>query len=1352
MKIKDIQIDGFGVWTGLSVDSLPEGMTLFYGPNEAGKTTLMQFLRAMLYGFTEERRQKYLPPIHGGTPGGAIRVTGPGGGYEVRRHSQLTDTDVTGRLTVTGSDGLAQGQHRLGMLLGQIDEPIFTNVFAIGIRELQELSTLDDTSASDELYKLSSGLDRVSLVDVLRSLRAGRNEVVGKREAESDENEAAIGKLASMMTKREMLRDEIQRLSGSTRRWSELATQRRTQSQEIETLRGRMVAWEREARCVEIATSVYDKWQERDQIRSEIDSIEGEAALPDEAPGQLVQIEAMLEERRTKLEEIKTKRRGLRDKSEQLPINKRLFDLQGRIEAASQQATWIEALEEQIDRLENQIEKARNQVDADADRLGIEEDERVRLGDGDDGDLPDLSRSTLSALSAPAKHVKEQMFLLKQARAEGKTHKVRKEKLQDQLQEILQRAHATDLQQAIRRENDNISTLRQRIQLGQHLEKLKRHHKDLERESVELTTDEAVPIDRLWLLSLPFIAGGMLLLYGMFNVFQIETFVAEPNPTQGMLCIMFGAMALLVYYLSREKGQRNTARDLDDCERQIDSVKRQLREIEAEREDLDSSLAVSSESLEARLRESESLLAELDESMPLYHAHEAAHQSYQGAYKRAQKAAEGLKSARREWTATLDRLGLSTTLSPKSVRALGDGYEALQTSMRRLTELKEERSQRQRERQSLAKRIETLYLEAIDASDDALQALQDSDDHESAKHANEYDDYSDSYESNEYEDADEDDYSESYARSQRKNSKKNRGDKRNRNRDRRDDNRSSESENSRSKRPVTMRSNPLDQLNHLHEEVARQQHWVKQRRQLKEHDLQLKKQQLTHSRAIERAEQQRRALWAKCGVATPEQFYEIVDRKSLLVQHNAQFESIDQQVRSMIGNTVEYDDVAREIEGAKATDLERRWDSLTTRMTETEARIATLQTAQGELAQAMKQLGDDDRLMTARLELGCVERQLNQLSRRWQTLSMASCLLEDVCGTVENERQPETLREASSFLNQLTDGKYVRIWTPLGSNQLKIDDSEGNSLPLDVLSRGTGEAVFIALRLSLAAAYARRGVMLPLVLDDVLVNFDGSRAEHAARTLKTFAELGHQVMMFTCHEHIVEIFHEIGVEVRQMPAQGTPGRAQILPPPVEDTYEEEEYVYEEEYVEEEPEMEVEELTPEPEPIPEPLPIVVEAPKPEPVVVVAPPVVKPAPKPIELVVEDRRPVKPKSKFRYKFQDIARQHRRVRRPELIIERPVRRPEPKVEVIEEVTTPDAIGWAWFQREPADGRIDADEAAAEAARNQWLDEEDREMQAVVSEAEEIGSLVHNEATRSKSDGSSDSSSSWWTGERTKS
>lgn len=1311
MKIKDIQIDGFGVWTGLSVDSMNEGMTLFYGPNEAGKTTLMQFLRAMLYGFTPERRSRYLPPVYGGTPGGAIRVTGPGGGYEIRRHSQLTDADTSGRLTVTGSDGLSQGQHRLQSLLGGIDEPIFSNVFAIGIRELQELSTLDDTSAADELYKLSSGLDRVSLVDVLRSLRAGRGEIVGRGAASPGEEDAAVNKLVGIMSKREKLRDEIQRLSGQTRRWSELATQRRTQSQEIDNLRERMVAWEREARCVEIATGVFEPWQEREAITEEIEAIENEAHLPDEAPSQLVQIEAMIEERRGKVEEIKNRRRGLRDKAEQLPVNKRLFDLQGRIEAATQQATWVEALQEQIDRLDGQIEKARKQVEADADRLGIDEREREQITTGDLAGMPDLSKQTLAALGSPAKHCKEQLFLLKQYRAEGKTHKARAEKYGAKLQEVLQRAHASDLQHAIKRENDHISSLRQRIQLGQHLEKLTRHYRDLERESIELTTDEALPIDRLFVLGLPFIFGGMAVLYGMFNVFQITTFVARPNPTTGMMFILFGAMALLVYYLSRERGQRSTVLDLEDCERQIESVRRQVREVESERQDVDSHLPASNESLEGRLRESESLLAELEESLPTYHAHEAANQSYKASYSRATKAAEELKAARREWTATLDRLGLSTTLSPKSVRTLGDGYETLQASLRRLNDLREEREQRRRERQTISKRIETLYLEALDASGEDTVSLvkertseRNSDrersrrdprdpkrDAKSRKDSyrahgpNGYeDDYVD-YDADTYDDIDANGTSS----------------------------RSQVSGSNHAQKLLSSRANPLDQLNHLHEELARQQHWIKQRRDLKAQDAQYKKQQSMHAQAIERGEQQRRALWAKCGVATPEQFYQLVDRKSLLAEHQQHFNELNKQIKTMIGSSVQYDDVAREIEGAKATDLERRWDALTTRMSETESRIAQLQTAQGELAASMKQLGDDDRLMTARLELGCVERQLNQLARRWQTLATASCLLEDVCNTVENERQPETLREASSFLNQLTDGKYVRIWTPLGSNQLKIDDHKGKSLPLDVLSRGTGEAVFIALRLSLAGAYSRRGVMLPLILDDVLVNFDGARAEHAAETLKTFAELGHQVMMFTCHDHIVEIFHQIGVEVREMPTQGVPGRAGILSPPQETDEEK----YEEAY--EEPEYEEEVAQTETEPDPEPVIIAATTAQPLPVA-----------RPASLVVEDRRviparPQPPKSKYRFAFQHLARQHRRKRAPKMTIEdrvapKPVRvarvvaerKPErePVAEVLETREVEDSIQWAWFQREPADGRIDADEAAAEAARNQWLPDDERD------------------------------------------
>ena len=61
MKINDVRVDGFGVWTDLTLNQLSPEVTVFFGPNEAGKTTLMQVVRAVLYGYSPERRKRYLP-------------------------------------------------------------------------------------------------------------------------------------------------------------------------------------------------------------------------------------------------------------------------------------------------------------------------------------------------------------------------------------------------------------------------------------------------------------------------------------------------------------------------------------------------------------------------------------------------------------------------------------------------------------------------------------------------------------------------------------------------------------------------------------------------------------------------------------------------------------------------------------------------------------------------------------------------------------------------------------------------------------------------------------------------------------------------------------------------------------------------------------------------------------------------------------------------------------------------------------------------------------------------------------------------------------------------------------------
>jgi hypothetical protein len=143
--------------------------------------------------------------------------------------------------------------------------------------------------------------------------------------------------------------------------------------------------------------------------------------------------------------------------------------------------------------------------------------------------------------------------------------------------------------------------------------------------------------------------------------------------------------------------------------------------------------------------------------------------------------------------------------------------------------------------------------------------------------------------------------------------------------------------------------------------------------------------------------------------------------------------------------------------------------------------------------------------------------------------------------TYEQHRQPETLQEASGYLDRLTQGRYRRVWTPLGEHALRVDDAEGHSLPVEVLSRGTREQLFLSLRLALVSSYARRGAPLPLVLDDVLVNFDSERAKAAAGVLRDFAATGHQLLVLTCHEHILKLFKSLKAPVSRLPSNTEPG-------------------------------------------------------------------------------------------------------------------------------------------------------------------------------------------------------------------
>jgi uncharacterized protein YhaN len=1091
MKIRDIQIDGFGVWSELSVDSMPEGMTVFYGPNEAGKTTLMNFLRTMFYGFTPERRQRYLPPVHSGKPGGTIRVTGPGGGYEIARRATLNDPTIAGQLSVTSSDGITQGQHRLTSLLGNVDESIFTNVFAIGLRELQELSTLDDTAAADELYKLSSGLDRVSLVDVIRQLRSSRAHLA------AGDNENA--QMHGLLSRREKLREEIEQHTLRGRRWGELAAHRRNQQNEIDELKQRITQWEAEAKSIEVSLQVREPWLHRDQLRSHVINLHARTELPDDATASLRELQEQIDEKKRQIQNLIEQRRSVRKRAEDLPVNKNVLALSSKIEAAAEQGPWISQLQKQIQRLEAELRQTQDQLIEDAKRLGLSEpDMQALLNEKRLTNLPELSRGAITQLAGPARDVRMHQLQLKQSRQQIDNDRKEAERLHAEIGEFLEVRSAEDLQGAIRHASERIQTIRKYQQVEERLEKLVKHREELEGESVDLESDDGFSWERVLMLAIPFFIGAFLFLSGLNNFFGWYNSSSMPAATRmlqapnndpqntGVLMTVLGLMVLVATYLWWKSMERGIAGDITECESQLEALMSQVRKTEQEKKDLTVSLPDSTGSMEQQLREAERELAACEALLPVFHNEQAARQRMQSARRQGAAALAGLKAARSQWQRTLHQIGLADSLSPKSIRILAEGYESLAQTRKRFKAQSDELSQRKIELNSAIQKLDALSTQMHVALTESTSGREMT---PSAKTAGIVS-------------------------------------------------------------PVGNHSfeAPQQRLQELINTLAQHQQYLAQRKELKNEDEELAKKQKHMRRWMERLIRTRQAKLADLAVETPQQLEEHLAKKKEHLRLEGEIRNLDERIQAILGSHVTVDSVTRILESSSASDLEKRWDTLGSRISGAEERISQLLQRQGEISQEMKTLAADRRLAEAKLELSCLERQIALCADHWRTLGVTTCMLEKVCEVYETERQPETLREASSFLKQLTDGKYVRVWTPLGKNSLRIDNDRGHSLPLEVLSRGTREAVFIALRLSLAAAYSRRGVALPLVLDDVLVNFDSARATHAARVLRDFASLGHQVVMFTCHEHIMKMFHGIDVQVRVLPEQGIPGEASVYHP------------------------------------------------------------------------------------------------------------------------------------------------------------------------------------------------------------
>lgn len=180
MYLNRLTIYGFGQFHDRTFNLRP-GLSVFLGPNEAGKSTLTQFISAILFGFpTKKHPTLRYEPLDGSRFGGEIAFTHGGQDYLVTR----VDGPRGGKVTLHNmTSDLKLPAESLPHLLAPMDATLFQQVYAINEPRLAAVFTTSKQELVAHLRHVGAvgsdfWLDQASQLDEAANARykpQGRN-------------------------------------------------------------------------------------------------------------------------------------------------------------------------------------------------------------------------------------------------------------------------------------------------------------------------------------------------------------------------------------------------------------------------------------------------------------------------------------------------------------------------------------------------------------------------------------------------------------------------------------------------------------------------------------------------------------------------------------------------------------------------------------------------------------------------------------------------------------------------------------------------------------------------------------------------------------------------------------------------------------------------------------------------------------------------------------------------------------------------------------------------------------------------------------------------------------------------
>jgi len=1154
MKLERIHIERFGAWQNLDLPVDSEGISVYYGPNEAGKSTLMRFVRGVLYGF--RRGESGRPANDDGTRpwGGSLQIRNDHESWMIRRSGQGDSTGLVTSWPVETEDGLSSdqashdGSELVSNLVSDVSESVYENIFAIGLYELQELATLESKEVAEHIYSLSLGLDGQQLLRLIEDVRQECNELLNV--------ETGRGKLADHYEEVAKIDAQLEQVTGLRRKHAQLCDEQESWEESIVEFKQRQQGLEYQLHGHEYMEQIHEPWQKVRVLQKKLDQLPHLPDFPANGLSDLQSIEQELGSIRGRRNALLTEARQLVEQRKQIEIDPLFHRYGPALQAFVDQRDWIAEMQGFVDETDEKSDELRDKLTERLQELGTEwTEERLRA--------VDTSHLAGNCLTNRAKEFRELSGRSLKMRDRYRKLSKKFHRRQEKLAAAREAFPGVTIAQAIKQTKEELTRLEDLSRLRIRETELTQRRIGLANQLNRLQLHSALP---QWVNAV-FIALGIAgLSLGMIGILTgIMT-----NGFLGMTYALLGAFCTGTPFALKRHFEGEFERKKLLLE---DEIREQKLRVKETREAI-SCIAPSVAKLRREETREDSVNEDSEESHPLSQTQAAG--LVAGLVAPAPVVNE-TSSVRTEWQerdgkvitvedetesiadmmARVSASNLansndsivpvsSAPVSPVSPKAdeststesivfasVEDGArpswlseaDLLRQCLERLRELE------------LAEQIEAWVEKTRPELVEMRHSLRDVQrDYGTARQ----DWCSQLIEQGLEETVDIDEAMRQRDQVGRAAMILQRIDALD------EDTQLSRRMLERFRKRVEEfghrlqqwkvdYSEPVPVLDHWAQILTRVSELTQQRRLCKREARQRRLEASKFRDRIRRLESQRDAILVRGGAVSREEFQ---DRASLL-ERRFELEELLDRAKQELATAASGESTMAIVESdLENYDPEHNAKCIETIRSELDDLAIDIEDAfenLGRFKREIELLENDRSGAELRFEREQQLSELTSLAEEWFALAWSVNSLEELRVEFEQSHQPPILARAKEYLSRLSGERYDNIWTPMGQRTLCVDDADGTTLRIEHLSGGTREQLFLAIRFAMIEHFSNLGVELPIVLDDILVNFDEQRTRAAIEELLRQTGDNQQILFFTCHQHLAEMFRQRGVSTVMLP-------------------------------------------------------------------------------------------------------------------------------------------------------------------------------------------------------------------------